>query len=365
MKTLTRYILASFLTALALTVLVFTFVMSIGAIFGGVDWLTKGVPLHFLLRLFATSLPEVLSFSIPVGILTSVLLTFGRLSSDGEITATKACGVSIWQITTPVLLISVCFTLVCLLVNNEIAPRAVWSRRQLKREVDIEIAVKLLRRGRTMDLPGAIMYVGSKEGSELKQILIWQEEDGGNEMKIQAESGLLEIAPDKKAASVTLFNVRITNSQKQPRDAYFKRYPQTINLDEMVWHEPMKPRPPDMALAALVEEIGRLQIARLSAPDAATAGKLTALYVQVNKRIVLALSCFTFALIGMPLGIRAHRKESTIGVGMSILLAFLFYLFLIVADSLATRPEWHPELIVWIPVGLSLGLGLCLLQRAN
>ena len=77
----------------------------------------------------------------------------------------------------------------------------------------------------------------------------------------------------------------------------------------------------------------------------------------------MALSCFSFALVGIPLGIRAHRKESAIGIGMALVVLFLFYLFIIVADSLLDRPQWRPDLIPWIPVLGSQLIGMVLLYR--
>ena len=85
--------------------------------------------------------------------------------------------------------------------------------------------------------------------------------------------------------------------------------------------------------------------------------------VDANQRLALALSCFAFALLGIPLGIRAHRKESSIGIGLALVLLFLFYLFIIISDALVDRPEWRPDLIPWIPVlGCQL-IGFLLLNK--
>ena len=75
--------------------------------------------------------------------------------------------------------------------------------------------------------------------------------------------------------------------------------------------------------------------------------------------------CISFVLLGMPLGIRAHRRESSIGVAMSLLLIFAFYLFIIIADSFSRTPGIRPDLIVWMPVVISVALGSYLVQRAN
>ena len=91
----------------------------------------------------------------------------------------------------------------------------------------------------------------------------------------------------------------------------------------------------------------------------------TALLVEANTRMALSFCCFAFVLLGAALGIRIHRKESSIGVAVSLLLVFIFYFFIIIADSLVNRPDLHPHLIVWIPFVLSLLLGCYLIQRSD
>ena len=69
-------------------------------------------------------------------------------------------------------------------------------------------------------------------------------------------------------------------------------------------------------------------------------------------------------MLAVPLGIRSHRKESSIGIGMALVLLFLFYLFIIISDAMVDRPEWRPDMIPWIPV-LSCQLMGFLLMRKN
>jgi lipopolysaccharide export system permease protein len=89
------------------------------------------------------------------------------------------------------------------------------------------------------------------------------------------------------------------------------------------------------------------------------------LKVEVNIRIVMALGCLAFVFIGIPLGIRNPRRESSFSVGISLLLAFGFYLVIIVAQTLARRPELAPHLFVWFPIPVSIILGVWLIRRLN
>ena len=87
--------------------------------------------------------------------------------------------------------------------------------------------------------------------------------------------------------------------------------------------------------------------------------------VEAHQRICLAMAPLMFVLIAIPLGITSHRKESSIGMLMSLGIMFLYYLFIIVSDTLDKHPEIYPWLIPWIPIlGGQIG-GLWLLRRAN
>lgn len=91
----------------------------------------------------------------------------------------------------------------------------------------------------------------------------------------------------------------------------------------------------------------------------------TALLVEANTRITLSCTCFAFVLLGAALGIKIHRKESSVGIAVALLLVFIFYFFIIIADSLVNRPEFHPYLITWIPFFLSEIIGFFLIQQSN
>ncbi|MBT8046762.1 MAG: LptF/LptG family permease, partial [Pontiella sp.] len=72
-----------------------------------------------------------------------------------------------------------------------------------------------------------------------------------------------------------------------------------------------------------------------------------------------------FVLIAIPLGIRSHRKESSIGMLMSLAIVFVYYLFIVIADSLDTSPQLMPWLIPWVGIVCAQIAGLIMIRRAN
>src|SRR5213595_2344619 len=126
MKLIDRFVSRELAVNLFFAVFVLSLVLVIGNIFRKLLPLlvNHDVPVEYLLSFIAYVLPFSMIFTIPWGLLTAILLVFGRLSADNELIALRANGVSISRICVPLVIIAAVCTLASLWLNVQVAPAA-------------------------------------------------------------------------------------------------------------------------------------------------------------------------------------------------------------------------------------------------
>ncbi|MCF7847336.1 MAG: LptF/LptG family permease [Kiritimatiellales bacterium] len=373
MRKLNKYLVKDYLTIFSMALLLMTFAMCIGAIYKVIDYMARGLSIDLVFKFFIYNIPYSLAFAIPISALFSTLLLFGRLSSDSEISALKSSGLSMWQMVSPIILISIFMTVVCLYINCVVYPATTYANRKLIKGMGVEEPINLLEEGRFIrDFPGYMLYVGKKQKNKVKDLIAYELGDGGVQSSIRAASGVMSTDKERNLLKIDLYDVRIeVPDPKHPNDStkarYInaKSYPIRINIDELMGEKNVSKKRKNMSIFELIYRIRNVDVEYAFMHERDRRIEKVQLLVEANTRICLALACFTFVLIAIPLGIRSHRKESSIGMVISLIIVFAFYFFIILADALCDYPQWHPQYFLWIPiVGGQLG-GILLLRRAN
>ncbi len=173
---------------------------------------TRGVPVGVVAQIFLLSAGFVLAMSVPCAVLVAVLMTFGRLSQDNEITAMRAGGVNLAQALVSPLAASVVLAILLTVFNNQILPDANHAFLNLMIDIGrMRPTVKLQEGVFITDFPGYTLLVQSVNGrtNEMSGVTIYQSRPGGQPATIFAKRGVLFYTPDGRTAVLELHDGEI------------------------------------------------------------------------------------------------------------------------------------------------------------
>jgi lipopolysaccharide export system permease protein len=364
-RTLYLYLLKETVPSFALGLLGFTLVLLTGRILQLTElFVNKGVPLGYILRLLYFLLPQFLGLTIPMATLLSVLLAFNRLSSDNEITALKASGISLYQLIPPILLFALTTFGASTFLSLYSVPWANEASRALLYEVASTKANAGVReRVFNDDFDGLVLYVGRVMPRTLKweNVFISDSRNPAEVFTIFAREG--EVLSDPKALAVTL---RLQNGSihKLGKDhqAYqkvdFNTYDLRLHLKTgLQGRKTEEKHPADMTLRELIRAIHLL--------EAKTADTKTQ-WVKVHEKFSIPFACLVFGILGVPLGLQSKvaRGSKSRGFSWSIGILLIYYLFTSAGTSLAERGTIPLGIGMWAPNLLFLILGVHLLTKA-
>jgi lipopolysaccharide export system permease protein len=378
-KTLHKYLTVQVLAALLLTVAVFTFVLLLGSVLKEIlTLLINGqARLGTVLEAIGLLIPFVGVYALPMGLLTATLLVFGRFSADQELTAARASGISLLSLITPVLLLSLLCCGVSAWFNMDLGPRSRVAYKNLLLRSSADLMKIHLPAGQPIyDFPGFIVVVGQNQNGNLKDVWISQIEDETNlVLSLHAPEGRIE-------ANIT--NREIYLRLLGPSGLYkggLVTYGGWFTLPKNLYPTnaataSYKPAITDMTFRQLREKARSLERLDLPVNTGAAPAELNAQFhelerliercrAEMNRQVAFSFACFGFALVGIPLGIRMHRRETNVGIAVALALVLVYYSFVVLGESLAMRPELVPHLIFWLPNLLFQAVGVVLLWRAN
>jgi len=220
--------------------------------------------------------------------------------------------------------------------------------------------------------PNKKIYVESSNGPELSNLLVYEISEDNTLMKvIFAHRGLLETDHEKKELLLHIFDARyeardqddVDNQYKIKQGITMQESTLPISLEEL--HDKKKGKGLGGATTGELLERLKDEDRKLHMTEKDRIEDESATRTEMNKRYSFSLASFAFALIGVPLAITAHRKETSIGFLLSLGVAVTYFFFIIIANSVRENPRWHPELLMWVPNILCLGFGGWLFYRMS
>ncbi len=387
----------------------------------------KGLNALVILEVFALNLPWMAALAVPMAVLVSTLMAFGRLSQDNEITALKASGVSLYTVVAPALAASVLIGLGMVVFNNQIVPGANHKARLLSADIQQKRpTVNLKENVFINEIPGYHILIKrvDQHSSDLEDIIIYDQKDRRMPRTITAEKGKVEFAPDGTTLIFHLVNGEIHDPDEKDPSKYrrvaFNK--QTIYLrdvgDQLVRTSSEYRTDREKSAKAMLKDIRELETkvkasqAQIIRPvNLALAGvfkgrvysedqppvekfeaveyltkknrnlfsqlssegqnirsrrrQISSFLVEVHKKYAIPAACVVFILVGAPLGVMARKGGVLAGTVLSLGFFILYWAFLIAGEELADRQLISPFWAMWSANILIGGVGIYILIRSG
>lgn len=390
MKTIDRYILKQLISVTFLGVLSLTMLLLLGQLFKELHTLLveSGAPPTIVIDFILQVIPFSLTFSVPWGFLTAVLLVYGRLAADNELTSMRMAGLSLWRLSMPAIGMGIALSALCYYINIEVAPKGKNAMSELVMKAAMDNPRNLLNASQSMTrLDKVQLYIEHREGDDLKGLHVYPVDRGagmGSDFDaIHAESATIGDFDFKtRILTLTLKNARIERSGGPLTDM------PAIGVMPLRVHIPirtqrkLKPnRFTNEEIAYVLEhceytlllddaQLGNYEAIASARPVFPCADKLwaevrkdvnyynsglgnkkTYLAFQTEgvQRASFACACIVFSLIGVPLAITARRKDTSTGFAIGILVAAVYFMALVFCELSRKSSGITPYIVLWIP----------------
>ncbi|MBL4575741.1 MAG: LptF/LptG family permease [Opitutaceae bacterium] len=378
MTILHRYIFGSvFITSSLAVGLIAAVLVAGNALKDMIDLLVKGqLSFGVFFELLYMLVPVVLSYALPFGILTGVLLVLGRLSTQNEIMAMRSAGVGLYRIASPIFFLAVMGVGACLVVNLFYAPNAKSHYKKVLRDtVRVNPVSYVVEKTFIREFPGRVIYVEDKDGDKMINFWLWELDDESRVTSfIRAESAHLEYDEKDDFLLVVLKNcLGEKRIQGDPED-FSKARVRIVHADSLSHKLPLdkimgggNSFRKKMSWMNFNELMGELRRWKDSPPEGMTPSEIARGKMQVqivlHEKLALGFSVLSLAFLGVPLGIKVQRKETSANLAIAIGLSMLFYFSMNMIGLLDKYPAYRPDLLLWLPNFMYQALGFWLWSR--
>lgn len=365
-----RYIGRQVLVGTLFAVVLLSGMMVMGSLFKEIRKLLVdfGAPVSVIGEFIVGVIPFSLIYTLPWAFLSAVLLVFGRLSSDQELTAFRVAGISLPRLAAPVFALGAALSLLCLWLNVEIAPR---SRANVK---------GILIRAFFKDPRSMLSAAAEKDGleqleSSLKNTRAYIEKSGSDGKMQGLHLFSLRDRDNPRSRDMYVHAMRaeaVIDDQAQEfrlhlYDALFDTTDGRGDTQSAVAGEAVPVVVPysfvqkDRLRASTKTNREIREILAEGDPRLKPEDRIEKFVSELHRRYASSFACLAFAFVGVPLGIKARRRDTSTGLVLSLLLGAAYF----GSSMIGGKTEAAVIAAAWAPNVLCVLLGVYLFRRAR
>jgi len=360
LKHVDKYILKELIYPFLFGVAAFTLILIGGGILPGLvgKAVKYGVSFFYVIRILFYRLPDIIVYIFPMSMLLSTLIAFGRLSSDGEITAFRSGGVNFVRLMLPALVVGLIVTFLTFFISEFTVPSANIKSRQLEENIKQKTVTAIKENVNLTEYEKGylkrIIYAKKLENKTMYDVSISEFDKGSFSRAIFAHKAIWK----QKNGWIFFDGIMHQFSQENPESVFVIKFSkEEINLTIKPMDLNKKKRKSD--------EMNFIELSNYINLRKKTGNDTRDLTIKMYQKLAIPFASFLFVLLGAPLGIRPHRSSSTIGLGLSILVVFMYYFITAIGVWLTMIEILSPLTGTWLPNIITVFLGIYLIKRVS
>jgi len=352
MKLVDRYLLRELVPPFLVGVLVFTFLLLMSQILRLMELIVnKGVPAGTILRLVLYLIPSILVLTVPMSVFLASVVTFGRFSAENELTALKTAGYSLLRLSVPVALFSVAaYALTSWLIISALPAGNQAFRLSMFEIVRTKASVGLREKIFNDDFEGLVIYVNHipasgnpvMEGIFISDARPEKRQPPGEPLTIIAARGRLISDP---ASSRVVFRLEDGGIHATSRDfatyqrVNFRTHDLQLGLEDNADENLSMPKGlREMTLGELRAKVAEYR---------ALGVQQWAPQVEIHKKFAIPFAALIFGFLGVAMGVLFRRGEKLVSFALSMVIAIVYYIFLLAGEPLGKQGRLSPFWAMW------------------
>jgi LPS export ABC transporter permease LptF/LPS export ABC transporter permease LptG len=373
MRLLTRYILREVVSYALLGAVLFTFVLFMRDLPKILELVVRdSASLTDVLRIFAYTLPNTLTVTLPTAVLAGILLGLSRLAADSEITAMRACGIGVFRFVGIVSILALAALGLGLFNALDFAPHAAGNLLKLEDQLKTsQASFEVQPRVFYEDFKNYVLYVQDVRpaagAAAWHHIFLADLTQPANPNITTADQALVSNPGPANSQALRLHLLDGSQHQISPTDpnqydiSTFASTDLPIQFNSQDDTHISRSDTPLHALS--LREL--LQRAHAPGPNSVSlnTADARAARIELNLRFSYPFACIVLMLIGVPLGLSSRRGGKSAGVVLTLLLVFAYYLLSNIGVAFAKSGKLSPALGVWAANLIFTAFGILLLQQ--
>ena len=328
-------------------------------------------------RLFSILVPSVISYALPLGMMTGILLVIGKMSSQNELLVLKDAGLSLRQITSPIFWLAGAASLFSIYINLYHAPASIETYRQSFSTLLRKDPMRFIHPKTFNDhFPGYIIYVDNFQDGYFQNMRVWQynNQTKNLELYLFAHSGTIVFDKDAEAFFIKLRTGSMEKIHHSP-DPHVTPPPQIVFFEDTQLrisaqnifsnlhrrHSKLS----HMTLPQLLQRKKEINAQKDTLPYSEIRIQKNLINMQISTHLANAIGIIVMAILAVPLGIKSNRSESAISMSIAFALCLGYYFSMIIFSWFGMFPRVRPDLLIWIPNIVLLSIGCVLFHRAS